>query len=206
MSFRFRSVLMGAALAAVLVALAPLAHAGGIDYVYTYTGNPFTSFSDVGTGYTCLPADGPCAIQASFTLSGPLGDNFGGNVQPLSYSVTDGTNVFNDSNSSIYISDEGVLAGPGLSISTNASGQVTSWYFEVLLDAGTAWNLQSSPDGDGAQAYTEGFAGNSNEPGTWVGSQVTPEPPTWALFGAGALTLLGLAVRKRWTGLATTAA
>ncbi len=109
-------------------------------YIYTYTGNDFTSASG--------PYTTSDKITGSITFSAPLGDNYSGNPSAtmLSYNFTDGVGPQNV---------VGSTSGAGLgfpyvmnsTFGTDSSGAIVSWNFEVIgfsLPLGT--RNQGNPD------------------------------------------------------------
>ena len=189
-SLRFVGVLLLCSLCAIV--LAPPASA---DTLYSYTGNPFTSFQ--GTD-ACTAGVGECQISLSFTLALPLPANFGSEVfsltqvTPLSFSMADGVHTLTQFNSSPYF-----LVG------TNSSGQITRWsispfnsaepnVFIVTAEDPPFLTTVDSTNTFGFVVSEFGFASNLNSPGTWTISTVphVPEPSSLFLLGSG---LLGLA-------------
>ncbi len=65
------------------------------------------------------------------------------------------------------------------------------------------WSVGSLPIAGGTVAILDGFYGvNGVDYSCMMGDMTTtPEPATWTLLGAGALMLLGLAYRRRRSGL-----
>ncbi|MFZ0335729.1 MAG: hypothetical protein WAN10_17375 [Candidatus Acidiferrales bacterium] len=180
--------------------LAPTASAN--TYTYTYTGNPLSSCSGPG----CVASAPYPVITGSFTVSSPLGANLSyGPVSFLSYSITDGTSVLTNLNST--------LEGP-LDIETVA-GVITEWYFFAEQLGGSSYteiyttNIPpSSPSyccpEDASldqESYSPPFTpvvNNANffDAGTWAEtSSTTPEAPTLVLLGTGLLAL-GAAVLR----------
>ena len=164
-------------------------------YVYTYTGNGFTS------------ASGPYAtsdkVTGSVTFSAPLGDNYNGNPSAtmLSYNFTDGVGPQNVVGST----SGGGLGFPYLmnsTFGTDSSGDIVSWNFEVVAflsffsppetkgiqtenDSG---NVVDSGNIDTPFGYT-GVGSVSSDPGVWV-ETVVPEPSVSLLFVSFAALVL----------------
>ena len=164
-------------------------------YVYTYTGNGFTS------------ASGPYAtsdkVTGSVTFSAPLGDNYNGNPSAtmLSYNFTDGVGPQNVVGST----SGGGLGFPYVmnsTFGTDSSGDIVSWNFEVVAflsffsppetkgiqtenDSG---NVVDSGNIDTPFGYT-GVGSVSSDPGVWV-ETVVPEPSVSLLFVSFAALVL----------------
>jgi len=164
-------------------------------YVYTYTGNGFTS------------ASGPYAtsdkVTGSVTFSAPLGDNYNGNPSAtmLSYNFTDGVGPQNVVGST----SGGGLGFPYVmnsTFGTDSSGDIVSWNFEVVAflsffsppetkgiqtenDSG---NVVDSGNIDTPFGYT-GVGSVSSDPGVWV-ETVVPEPSISLLFVSFAALVL----------------
>ena len=156
-------------------------------YVYTYTGNDFTS------------ASGPYAISdkvtGSVTFSAPLGDNYNGNPSAtmLSYNFTDGVGPQNVVGST----SGGGLGFPYVmnsTFGTDSSGDIVSWNFEVVAflsffsppetkgiqTENDSVNVFDSGNIDTPFGYT-GVGSVSSDPGVWV-ETVVPEPSVGVLI------------------------
>jgi hypothetical protein len=157
-------------------------------YVYTYTGNDYTSASgsystsDMVTGF--------------ITFSAPLGANYEGNppASLLSYHFSDGVGPQNISGG------PGVPALDSIMLGTDSSGAIVSWNIELLvfLAGGTETKqIQTENDSGGVVDMgnldvESGFLGVgsvSNNPGVWV-ETATPEPSTSLLFVSFAALVL----------------
>jgi hypothetical protein len=141
---------------------------------YTYGGNGFTQFNQ---SYACPPV---CRITGSFTVAQPLAANLVYRTQifPVSFSFTDGLNLFTDSSPTTH---------PVFLIGTDASGSITSWFIEFDIYPNvsqpkithlsytcnapdcppavpTDWTTDVAPDGVTVTNWAEGL----NSPGTWT--------------------------------------
>ena len=158
-------------------------------YIYTYTGNDFTSVSGA---YTTSDK-----ITGSITFSAPLGDNYGGNPSAniLSLNFTDG------------VGPQNIVGGPGSlllasTFATDSSGVIVSWNFGVLdfLPPFSAETKEFQTENDsvnvldtGSLDVPSGFIGEgsvSGSPGKWVETIVVPEPSVGPLFVAFAALVL----------------
>ena len=115
-------------------------------YVYTYTGNDFTSVFNAPNEllYGIVPYTTSDKITGSITFSAPLGDNYSGNPSAtiLYYNFTDGVGPQNLVGSSG--SFQNVLDS---TFGTDSSGDIVSWNFEVVAFINsTAAEYQGNPD------------------------------------------------------------
>ena len=174
LSFAFIAFLFSATLAA------------RADTVYTYTGKDFTLAES--------PFTTSDSVTGSFTLAAPLGDNLSfDDVNPLSFSFSDGVQTFNSSNT----------ASEFFQFSTDSNGQLTA--YSINLPDGPAdisiINFPGAYAGDSA-IDAQGDAALNYRAGSFTATtsvSATPEPSGLALLGTGAL---GLAcVVKRPGGL-----
>ena len=163
-------------------------------YVYTYTGNGFTS------------ASGPYAtsdkVTGSVTFSAPLGDNYAGSPSAtmLNFNFSDG------------VGPQNVVGGPGVPVlggvlvqdsifATDSSGAIVSWNFQVLdflpsfipetkgiQTENDSGNVVDSGNIDTPFGYT-GVGSVSSDPGVWV-ETVVPEPSVSLLFVSFAALVL----------------
>ena len=174
------------------------------DTTYTYTGNPFDSFSG---NYSC---GSECAISGSFTVGNPLASNPSlavlegensilatgfpiSSSQVESFSFTDGNTTFNQNNS--YFPNSAILIG------TDSNGMINDW--TVFLQFGPYTNYlytTNTPGRDissnqvGYYPYTSlGTAFNNDNPGTWSVTD-TPEPSSLLMLSTG---LIGLGFIRR---------
>ena len=160
-------------------------------YVYTYTGNDFTSVSNAANEleYGILPYTTSDKVTGSITFSAPLGDNYEGNPSAtmLSLFFTDGVgpqNLVGSSGSFPYFMDS--------TFATDSSGNIVSWNFGILdfLAGGTETKgIQTENDSgnvvdSGNIDQVTGIVGEgsvSANPGVWV-LTVTPEPSAGLLL------------------------
>ena len=174
------------------------------DTTYTYTGNPFDSFSG---NYSC---GSECAISGSFTVGNPLASNPSlavlegensilatgfpvSSSQVESFSFTDGNTTFDQNNS--YFPNSAILIG------TDSNGMINDW--TVFLQFGPYTNYlytTNTPGRDissnqvGYYPYTTlGTAFNNDSPGTWSVTD-TPEPSSLLMLSSG---LIGLGFIRR---------
>jgi hypothetical protein len=192
-----RALLVGSLL--LIVCAAP----ASADTVYTYIGNPFTTFQDFFPYYFAPCYSGGCQLQGSFDVAQPLGPNLN------NYSPT----LLNYGFAVVPVLGIGFPAPGWLMVSTDSSGAIIDWNFQFQLNFGSYNGLvnyflisgSSTSDyaqiaeitGGGHQAYYSG--GNYGSPGTWTVSPApapVPEPGSIVLFGTGLAALGGL-VRRR---------
>jgi hypothetical protein len=174
------------------------------DVVYTYTGNPFDTYS----GHTCSVH---CYVSGSFTVAAPLGSNLPSStvITPESFSLTTEGITLTESNAV----DLNLLVGTG------PSGTIDAWNFVAigpsLIPSSPNARIFSADNPDLFFAQDNlriGFAGPpfpgpivesaNNNPGTWSSSvinvQTTPEPSSLVLLTTGLTTTVGaLRIRKR---------
>jgi len=157
---------------------------GSASTTYTYTGNLFTS---AGGFYTTADS-----VTGFFTYS-TLGDNFSGEIDPASYTFTDGVQTYDMSDSWIALFD----------VRTNATGQITGWYIDLGSGADNyMWtydDLSQTPWAqDGSQLENvfphNGGGAINNDPGSW--SSAAPEPSSVILMPP-ALLAIAFVARKR---------
>jgi PEP-CTERM motif len=184
------------------------AHANS--FIYTYQGNPFTTFTPL---YVCSP--GPCEIEGSFTVSSQL---FAGltnaTVTPTSFTFTD------DNGLTVCGFSCGLTGIDVTGIKTDALGNIIGWdvyaqscfghcVIQTNSTGGTSMD-NSTPDAF-SNTFTQGS--NTGIPGTWTcqdqgatggllpcpaaPSVPTPEPSSLPLVGSGLLGLMGLAYGRK---------
>jgi hypothetical protein len=142
---------------------------------YTYTGNPFTTFS----GFACPSV---CKISGSFTVAAPLPANLAittNNVSATSLSFTDGSNVAS-----------GALQ---ISIGTNADGNINTWEGDARGGPGPQaldfrnWGYsfdETYPACCGGPPYAE-----TESAGTWTTDIPATGQQFWTLETSAASTL-----------------
>jgi hypothetical protein len=164
----------------------------GQGYIYTYTGNDFTSVSG---DYTTSDK-----VTGSITLSAPLGDNYEGNPSAtlLSYNFTDEVGPQSAAGSMA-----GGLGFPYVmesTFGTDSSGAIVSWNFAVtgFSPSGTLTKgIQTENDSGGVmdsgnfvqEGVIEGEGSVSSDPGMWV-ETIVPEPSIGTLFVSFAAVVL----------------
>ena len=210
-AFFGRAFLVGSLL---LLGLVPSASA---DSTYVYTGNSFTSCSEVQTPDLMTYSDNACpsgpGITGFITLSQALPANavdyvpndvlgFSFTAAGVSVDFPDYTTTpFTETNSCSGDCPAGTTPGLG-SFTTNSEGDIVGWdinfgaSFPVIITTSTedAWFSPSCSGGGSFQCYNYS---NADDPGSWT---ETPEPSSLLLLGTG---LLGLAIstfrfRSRW--------
>jgi hypothetical protein len=158
---------------------------------YTYTGQPFNSFT-VST-ISCPPI---CRISGSFTVSQPIPPNLTTllEITPISYNFTDGYSTVTDATGQI---------GPGFAIfSTDANGLPTQWNIQIVgnpspiyvngflanqLDLDSDW--EQGAGGDSSVYIHEGIPfevgeGFIDNPGIWTVGCSIPQPSNRFYQGA----------------------
>jgi PEP-CTERM motif len=183
---KLTSNLLLGGLAAFILALPSMASSV---YTYTYTGNLF----EAATGPYNTTSD---AVDGSFTLSSPLGDDLSdAPFTPSSYSFTDGVQTFSSTSSP--------ATEETFDVFTSATGAITAW--TVSLAGPADANSVSTFTSEDVGMLDEGFDGegfNLGDAGTWAetvssggGGSPVPEPGNVALIGLG-LVGIGLVRRK----------
>jgi len=169
--------------------------------IYTYTGNDFTT----ATGPVLTTSD---SITGSFTVATPLAANLDGvSVTPVSFSFTDGADVFSNTSPNIGVCS---CSPTFADISTDASGNIINWDISFTLGelGSTSMTTVDANLGvirglvieDSANFDNTGTdtASNSIDAGRWTTgtASAAPEPGSLVLLGMGLAGLAG-AVRLR---------
>ena len=152
-------------------------------YIYTYTGNDFTSASGA---YTTSDK-----VTGSITFSAPLGDNYEGNPSAtlLSFIFSDGVGPQNIGGTKAVFPYVGAF-----NFGTDSSGAIVSWNFQTMVflsffspaetkgiqTENDSANVSDSGNIDTAFGFT-GEGSVSSDPGVWV-ETVVPEPSVGLLF------------------------
>lgn len=183
-------------LAVALLAIVA-ARSARADYTYTYTGNPF---SYVGTGPDVSNVSGyfDVSYQLAADTTYDLTPYTVGGV--VNFDFTDGRTTWDMAN----FSATSTIAGgapPGFSVTTDASGQIVSWYLQiysanaaVTTCNGSACDTVFGYDSDDASGVFFNYdAYIFDSPGTWA---EVPEPSTGLLFVAGLMGLGTIAARR----------
>jgi len=173
-------------------------------YIYTYTGNDFTSvFNGAGApGYFFGPYTTSDKITGSIAFSAPLGDDYEGNPSAtmLSYNFTDGVGPQGAAGDTF-----GGLGFPYVmdsTFGTDSSGSIVSWNFAVtgFSPSGTLTKgIQTENDSGNVvdsgnvdfEGVIEGEGSVSADPGVWLETVVAvPEPSVGPLFVSFAALVL----------------
>lgn len=181
---KFKDTLHGLATAVVLQ-LGMLAGSAQT-YVYTYTGNDFTTVFNAANElvYGYVPYTTSDKVTGSIVFSAPLGANYSGNPSAtlLSFNFTDD------------VGPQNVVGPPYVldsTFTTDSSGNIVSWNFQVV-------NFNALPESKGIQTENDsskvidsgsldqpsGNIGNgyvTGSPGVWV-ETIVPEPSVGLLF------------------------
>jgi hypothetical protein len=157
------------------------------DTIYTYTGNPFTTFSGADS---CSMGFGDCRISGAITFATPLGNNLPfQEVGPISASFTDGKTT--------------ITAPPetlaNLEVATGTTGLITEWAIAIHNAEGLEIDTTNWAGGIGDLTSVDQmgkgprtFALVSNDPGIWTISQTAaPESSSLLLLGTGLLVVVG---------------
>jgi hypothetical protein len=193
-----KNVLCGLAMAVVLQ-LGVLAGSAQT-YIYTYTGNDFTSVSNAANEllYGFVPYTTSSKVTGSITFSAPLGDNYEGTPSAtlLSYNFTDGVGPQNIGGTQTVFPNVGAFT-----FGTDSLGAIVSWNLNLLV-----FLPPSLPETKGIQTENEpgnvvdsgnidqpsGIVGEGSvtaDPGVWV-ETIVPEPSVGLLFVSSAALVL----------------
>jgi len=179
-----RKLILAAFLGLLMLAMG-FVQTANADSTYIYDGNSLTNFY----GGSCHPA---CEIDGSFTVSHALAANLNNvTIFPSSFSFTDGEITLNnhDTYSDVFAD-----------ISTNAAGDITSWYIDLEgFGAQIVTTDGVHHEGNFDETITwDGTLSNSNKPGTWTDPSSptpTPEPSSLLLMGVG-LAAVACGIRR----------
>lgn len=157
-------------------------------YIYTYTGNDFTSASE--------PYTTSDKITANLILSAPLGANYEGSPAAtlLNFGINDGVYQDLPSLPNMYVAD--------FTFGTDSSGDIVSWDFAMIgfheylnpIQAVTMMtidqpgNVMDSTSID-TQFGNIGEGSATSDPGVWV-ETIVPEPSVGTLFVSFAALVL----------------
>lgn len=176
----------------------------------TYVGSPFTSLSASGNLANAL-ANAPPENTGTIVLDSPLGDDFSGNVTPVSWSFNADTQF-----GSLYLNQNNPQAGvlgnfESFAFSTDASGALTAW--DVTINGGTVSGTNSpswadvSISSSSGDSFSTGFStpscaappgvsvpcyevDESNSAKGYWSSEIQAVPEINEVTAASALTLL----------------
>src|SRR5215472_13484781 len=188
MPMRKRFARLSAVLMGLYLGLSAPAEA---DYIYTYTGNNFTSFTGTIFGYFTTSD----YVTITMDLSGPLDANLNMSAPSglVALTTADGKNTF-------YGPPSCCNETQTLLVSTDALGDITQWNISLQIAGGIYEGAGSAPSSTGSETDVGWLGGSfgitdaySYTPGTWT-LTITPEPSTGFLLSGGAL---GLAVIRR---------
>jgi hypothetical protein len=186
-----KNILRGLAIAVVLQ-LGVLAGSAQT-YIYTYTGNDFTSVSNAANelSYGFVPYTTSSKVTGSITFSAPLGDNYEGNPSAtlLNFIFSDGVGPQNIAGNQAvfpYVMD--------FTFATDSSGDIVSWNFQTTAfippNAATLTKTIQTENEPGNvidsgnldyEGTIVGEGSVSADPGVWV-ETIVPEPSVSLLF------------------------
>ena len=168
----------------------------GVIY-YSYTGNPFTTFTG---GYTCPPE---CSISGFFEMPQALAPNIERfTFSPVAFSFTDGKTTLTNANTNPSFTN--------FCVSTDTGGFITEWGIS-FPDSPVPNNvLFVTERGCGTSPVVDESAGvplcencfvrqayNLDDPGTWSSAlTVIPEPNEKILLELGFIGFIGTAFMK----------
>jgi hypothetical protein len=157
-------------------------------YIYTYTGNDFTSASG--------PYTTSDKITANLILSAPLGANYEGSPSAtlLNFGINDGVYQDLPSLPNNYVQD--------FTFGTDSSGDIVSWNFEMIsfheylnpIQTVTMMTIDEPGDVMDSTSIDTQFANLGaqsvpSDPGVWV-ETIVPEPSAGLLFVSFAALVL----------------
>jgi hypothetical protein len=190
----------GAACVGVLVFLNSSQFVHAQTYIYTYTGNDYTSVFNAANElmYGIVPYTTSDKITGSIAFSAPLGDNYEGNPSAtlLNFIFSDGVGPQN-----IGGTQAGFPYVGAFTFGTDSSGDIVSWNFEVVAfipsTPAESKGIQTENDSgnvvdSGNLDQSSGIVGEgsvSADPGVWV-ETVVPEPSVGSLFVSFAALVL----------------
>jgi len=164
---------------AILSALLMFAASASADTMYSYTGNTLS------VAYGSPSCGLACDIQGSFTMASALGDNLSGaTVSPESFSFSDGATIYSS----------GAGDSISVSLSTNATGNITQWTIFVTPPGGpsvASIATGNAPAGVEDTSFEPSYyLYNSANPGSWSITNM-PECSTLVMLLLS-LAMLGL--------------
>jgi hypothetical protein len=160
--------------------------------LYSYAGNPFTTFSSMIPGPP-VDYDAGGSVSGEFTVASALGDNFSGNVTPTQFSFSNQLFVITNNTSQDHFS---------FYIQTSDNGPINQWTINLFAGDLFGLNISTSNSGDSTSSIgpTTFIEASNNDPGSWsYKPSLTPLPSSLSLFalGLGAIGLLGWRRRRK---------
>ena len=166
-----------------IAVLAPVSIAQADTITYSYSGAPFSVWFNSG----CPPQ---CDVTGSITFSESLPANLPWAtslpIQPLSYSFTDGLNLFSDTNSTFKDAYGDAPCGSTACVGTGANGSIAYWSFAFMNTNGLELVITGLPVGGGLSghdsttintAFGLNTQAGSSAPGAWSGPVSNPTAP-----------------------------
>lgn len=161
--------------------------------VYSYAGNPFTTFYSMVPGPP-VDYDAGGFVSGEFTVASALGDDFSGNVTPTQFSFSNQLFAITNNNDS-----------PGhfsFYIQTSDTGAISQWTIDFFAGDPFGLAIDTSNSGDSTSSIgpTTFIEASNSDPGNWsYNPAVTPLPPSLSLFalGLGALGLFGWRKKRK---------